>query len=127
MSNPSVNVSVQINKPQVHVNGDVISVVASSSPLAVQAVTVAQQGPAGPAGASGANITVFGEIPGGTINGSNATFSTEFQFVPESVLVFLNGMLLSRIAEYNTSGNNAILLSDSPEVGDVIQVNYNRL
>lgn len=72
-----------------------------------------------------ANIVV-GEIPNGTINGSNATFTTDYDFTPESVLVFRNGLAQYNPTHYTTSGTTTISLNFSPIVGDVITVNYTR-
>lgn len=80
----------------------------------------------GPPGLSGDGISVIGEVPAGAINGSNATFTTQFSFVPESVEVFINGLRQHRPAHFTTTGTATILLSDSPQVGELIQVNYLR-
>lgn len=86
-----------------------------------------KQGPPGPPGpAGGAASFVFGETPSGTVNGSNATFTTAFSFVPETVEVFVNGLKQKRVTHFNTSGSNTILFSDSPQSGDLILVNYLR-
>lgn len=71
------------------------------------------------------NIAV-GEIPNGTINGSNATFTTDYDFVPESVLVFRNGLAQYNPTHYTTSGTTTINLNFSPIVGDVLTVNYTK-
>jgi len=70
--------------------------------------------------------TVVGESPNGTINGSNATFTTDFDFVPESVLFFRNGLAQYNPTHYTTSGTTTIILNFSPIVGDVLTVNYNK-
>ncbi len=74
----------------------------------------------------GSENTVVGEIPNGTINGSNATFTTDFDFTPESVLVFRNGLAQYNPTHYTTSGTTTIILNFSPIVGDVITVNYTK-
>lgn len=75
-------------------------------------------------GSGGAVDIVFGETPAGAVNGSNATFTTAFPFVPESVMVDINGLGLKRVAHFNTTGTTTILLSDSPTTGEIITVTY---
>lgn len=85
------------------------------------------QGPPGPSGAAGgAASMVWGETPSGLVNGSNATFTTQYGFIPESVEVYVNGLFQRRVTDFNTSGSQTITLSDSPQSGDSIRVNYTR-
>ncbi len=74
----------------------------------------------------GSSSIVVGEIPNGTINGSNATFTTDYDFVPESVLVFRNGLAQHNSTHYTTTGTTTINLNFSPIVGDVLTVNYTK-
>ena len=74
----------------------------------------------------GSSDIVVGEIPNGTINGSNATFTTDYDFVPESVLVFRNGLAQYNPTHYTTTGTTTINLNFSPIVGDVLTVNYTK-
>jgi len=67
---------------------------------------------------------IEGEVPAGAVNGSNATFTTAFDFIPESVEVFVNGIRQKPITDYTTSGTTTILFTDSPLTGDIILVNY---
>lgn len=67
---------------------------------------------------------VVGEIPSGAINGSNATFTTANTFVPETVQVFLNGIRLVLLADYNLSGGNTITLLASPLTGELVETDY---
>lgn len=67
---------------------------------------------------------VFGETPSGAVNGSNATFTTAQNFVPESVQVFINGVSQTNGVDYTTSGTTTITLTVSPVSGDYIRVNY---
>lgn len=67
---------------------------------------------------------VIGEIPSGAVNGSNATFTTSQNFVPESVQVFINGVSQTNAVDYTTSGTTTITLNVSPVSGDYIRVNY---
>lgn len=67
---------------------------------------------------------VIGETPSGSVNGSNATFTTSQNFVPESVQVFINGVSQTNAVDYTTSGTTTITLNVSPVSGDYIRVNY---
>lgn len=71
-----------------------------------------------------AGTFVIGENPNGVINGSNATFTTDNPFVPESVQVFVNGISQTNGEDYYTTGTNTINLNLSPIVNDFIRINY---
>lgn len=92
----------------------------------IYVVTEGIQGPTGPAGASSVTAAVVGETPGGAVNGVNASFTTAFAFVPESVAVFINGVFQKKVDEFTTTGSNTILLTFSPATGERILVNYQR-
>lgn len=83
-------------------------------------------GPQGPAGPPGSGIMVTGEIPAGAINGSNATFTAAFNFIPESVEVQINGLVQRRVTDFNTTGTQTIILTSSPTPGETVQVDYQR-
>jgi hypothetical protein len=97
------------------------------SPTTRREIKLVPTGVPGPPGLSGSLVTVVGETPVGVINGSNATFHTQFAFVPESVEVFVNGLALRRPEHFNTSGPSTITLSDAPSSGEIIHVNYLRM
>lgn len=67
---------------------------------------------------------IFGETPTGSVNGANATFTTQFNFVPESVVVLVNGLEQRRVTDFNTSGTQTIVLTDAPQAGESVRVNY---
>lgn len=69
---------------------------------------------------------IVGEIPSGLIDGMNATYTTAFAFVPESLAVFVNGVLQQEINDYTTSGQYTIMLNTSMGVGETILVDYIR-
>lgn len=69
---------------------------------------------------------VFNEVPFGDVNGANAIFTSQFNFIPETLSVFLNGMLQKIISDYNTSLNNTINLVNSPESTEHILINYTK-
>ena len=55
----------------------------------------------------------------GTIDGSNAIFTTTQNFDPDITIVFINGVKQKKHTHYNTIGTNVITFSDSPQVGDI--------
>lgn len=84
-------------------------------------------GPQGPPGATGsADSVVTGETPSGTINSSNATFTSEFPFVPGTVDVQINGLGQRRGIDFTTSGTAIILMSESPLTGDALTTSYRK-
>jgi hypothetical protein len=63
----------------------------------------------------------------GTIDGSNAIFTTTQNFDPDTTIVFINGVKQKKPTHYNTIGTNVITFSDSPQVGDILEINYVKL
>lgn len=106
------------DSPDVSVSGDVIEV---SLPADAVSVQVGLQGPAG-----GSQVWVVGETPTGLVNGSNATYTTAFSFVPLSVAVLVNGVAQRRVTDFNTSGTTTIILTESPQAGEAVRVTYLR-
>lgn len=121
MSNTVLEVTRQVN--ELVVNPGAQQTVLEVQQQTVQLLTIGIQGPPGP---SGAGVLVFDEVPAGAINGSNATFTTAFIFVPESVQVFINGLAQIKTQGFNTSGTQTIMLSVSPLAGEKVSVNYLR-
>ncbi|MBL7902934.1 MAG: hypothetical protein JNK73_13135 [Bacteroidia bacterium] len=70
---------------------------------------------------------VVNEVPSGLINGSNATFTTAGNFVPGTEEVYLNGLKLVKLEDYNTTGTNQIDLYVSPGAGEHLIVNYKKI
>ena len=81
----------------------------------------------GGASTSTGGTYTYNEVPAGAINGSNATFTTALQFVPNKVSLYINGLMQKLVDNYQTTGNNTILINDSPQVGDIIIVFYKQL
>lgn len=99
----------------------------TAEPITLEITGVGAQGPAGPEGPAGPGAEiVLGETPSGIVNGSNATFTTAYDFVPGSVTVRVNGLGQRFITDFNTSGTTTILMGESPQAGDSIQVDYIR-
>lgn len=88
----------------------------------LEIIETGQQGSPGTPGNVG--LTSIDETPAGAVDGVNATFTTAFDFVPESVQVFLNGIAQAKPLDYNTSGNDTILFAVSPLTGETVRVNY---
>lgn len=70
---------------------------------------------------------VINEEPSGLINGTNATFTTAFNFVAGKAEVYLNGMLQKIVQDYQSIGNNTIQINTSPSVGETILISYIKL
>lgn len=70
---------------------------------------------------------VMGEVPSGTIDGTNAAFTTANAFISGKLQVFLNGVLqeVGGGNDYTVSGQT-ITFTTAPYVGDKIAVNYIR-
>lgn len=69
---------------------------------------------------------IFSEVPSGIVNGANATFTSQFNFAPGTLSVFLNGILQKIVSDYNTSLNNTINLVSSPTSAENILINYTK-
>jgi hypothetical protein len=67
---------------------------------------------------------VKNEIPSGVINGSNALFQSAHLFRPESLEVFICGICLTIIDDYQIVNSNTIQLTASPLNGEQLKINY---
>ena len=63
----------------------------------------------------------------GTIDGSNATFTSPENFVIASVGVYINGILQKKVYGWNNTGTQTIIFTDSPQIGDILQIAYIKL
>jgi hypothetical protein len=84
-------------------------------------------GPQGPAGASGQSPTfVDAEIPAGTINGANTTFTLANTPSPQTSLeLYRNGLLMKQGADYSISGATLTFVAASiPGAGDSLIASY---
>jgi len=87
------------------------------------------QGPAGPQGppgipAPGALVMVWGEVPGGTINGTNLSFTTANPYRATLLAVYLNGLRQRRSADYSETGTQSFAFISAPLAGDSISIDY---
>lgn len=81
----------------------------------------------GPQGEPGSNSdVVFGEQLAGAINGSNATFTTEHEFVPGQLVVRVNGLAQRLVTDFQTVGSDTIVFGESPQPGDYLAADYER-
>jgi len=69
---------------------------------------------------------VLNEIPIGVMNGSNPFFTSKYNFMPETLVVILNGHFQRVIADFITTGNNTIQLTESPSEAESILINYTK-
>lgn len=69
---------------------------------------------------------VINETPTGMVNGVNATYTSAFNFIPESVQIEINGIDQYNPEHFVTSGLTTIIFNDSPETGDIIKIDYQK-
>lgn len=67
---------------------------------------------------------VVGEVPAGTLNGSNATFTVSTPFVASTTSVFRNGLREQLGVGYTESGGNAVVFTTAPITSDLLAVDY---
>lgn len=75
---------------------------------------------------AGTILDVYNETPTGLINGINAVFTSTYLFIPETLRVHVNGIKLKPFDEYVSTGMNTITLLVSPEVSDIILIDYKK-
>ena len=71
----------------------------------------------------GGAAQVYGEIPSGTQNGTNETFTLANSFITGSTCVFRNG-LRERLGVGYTESSPTIVFTTAPMSNDVIEVDY---
>lgn len=67
------------------------------------------------------------EIPIGIIDGINAMFQTNYNFIPGSVELYLNGVRQKIVDDFQTIGSDTIQFLTSPTIGENILVDYIKL
>lgn len=70
------------------------------------------------------NALITGEVPSGTANGANTTFTTANHFATATTQVFRNGLRERLNAGYTESGSNSIVFSNPPLSTDSVVVDY---
>jgi hypothetical protein len=86
-------------------------------------------GSSGPCGSGGGGVLPSfstGEMPGGTANGSNTTFTLANVPSPASSLqLYVNGLLMTQALDYTLSGNTiSFLTASTPQTGDLLSASY---
>lgn len=72
------------------------------------------------------NIYIDNETPNGNIDGTNDTFTTHYNYKPNTTKVYLNGVRQSEgtTGDYIESGTNEIVFTTNPQTNDIILVDY---
>lgn len=74
-------------------------------------------------GISTSNLIV-GEIPSGSVNGSNKVFTAANTITSGTLEVFVNGQALTLTADYTFTSPSTITMSIAPATGSNILINY---
>jgi len=69
---------------------------------------------------------VYSEIPGGAIDGVNASFVTAAPFRSDTERLYLNGVRQRRTGDYTVSPPSTVIFVLAPRTNDVILVDYLR-
>lgn len=74
----------------------------------------------------GTNSIIIGEVPSGSINGSNAVFTLARSYIAGSVDVKVNGISQARTTHFTETSPSlgTITLSDAPTTGDIVTIDY---
>lgn len=70
-----------------------------------------------------AESVIFNEVPSGTINGVNVTFTLTHAPIVHKISVFKNGLMLRPTTDYTVSGKT-ITFAVAPAGGSNLLVNY---
>jgi hypothetical protein len=81
-------------------------------------------GPPGPPGAGGAGAGVIGEVPSGAINSSNTIFTISQPFIPQTLIVYLNGLRQRPTTDFTIVAPNQFALTSPPTTGDSLLTDY---
>lgn len=71
-----------------------------------------------------ADQLIIGEIPSGSINGSNTVFTTAYNVFGTSIDVYLNGLLQKRTDDYTFTSPNTITFTIAPPTGSNLLCDY---
>lgn len=67
---------------------------------------------------------VMNETPGGTLDGSNAVFTTAYAYIANSTRLFLNGQRMQLLGDYIESDTQEITFVEAPHTGDILTIDY---
>jgi hypothetical protein len=70
--------------------------------------------------------TIIGEIPIGTIDGSNRNFIPLNTIMQSTLEVYNNGKLLTIVNDYTIS-SSTIIFNNPPLINDIVTLNYNKI
>jgi hypothetical protein len=79
--------------------------------------------PAAPSGSAPLQM-IWGETPGGTIDGANTNYTSVSAFRTNLLSVFLNGIRQRRINDYTETGSNSFQFVNAPIPGDILSIDY---
>jgi len=89
-----------------------------------QVIFVPSPGPQGPRGPAGNGAQVFNETPAGAVNGSNRVFTTANTFQTGTTCVYINGVRELLNTHYTETSSTTVTLSDAPQTGDDVTIDY---
>ena len=69
---------------------------------------------------------ITGEVPSGLINGTNATFTSAFPFIPSSLQVYVNGLRQKIVTDYQILNSTTIQLLVSLTTNEILLINYQK-
>ena len=69
---------------------------------------------------------LYGETPGGTVDGANTVFTTGYSYLSGTVMVTLNGLVLALTEDFTETGESEITLIEAPYIGDDLRVYYQK-
>lgn len=123
--NQTTGITILQSKLGIKIRNTVLGFTVIQKPIKITVSPMGLQGLKGDKGEPGPAVnTIYGEEPTGLINGSNAVFTTAYNFQPGKIALYINGLLQKIVLDYQTVGNQIIILSISPQVGDQITVSY---
>jgi hypothetical protein len=67
---------------------------------------------------------VWGEIPTGTIDGTNQSYSTAKPYQSGSLGLYLNGLRQRPVSDYSETGSQSFHLVNPPLPGDSLNIDY---
>ena len=113
---------------EIEVESDTVAVEVQPSPVVSvspnpteNVIVLAVPGTQGPRGYPGTGARIYGEHPPDAVNGINTVFTVVHEYQPTTVVVFLNGL---REDGFTESGPAHITMTDAPQPGDIIAIDY---
>lgn len=136
----TVQAGYRIKKTDATSNAVTVATVSSQTIDGASTMTIATQYATGDIASDGANwfdlsipisgvvtANVFGEVPAGAINGSNATFTTSRAFASGLTRLHVNGLRQKIGDDYTETTSTTLTLAVAPQAGDTLLVDYRPL